>query len=175
MSDNLNVAVNVAPVAVRLPSGAAENQVLTNIGPATVLLEGAPNNIITGVGSTALVTPGIPFPPGSRLRLVKNSGNLYANSIQQGAAVTSPPAVPATGVAATNNTGGPVAITLSGGTVTQIAVNGVVVLAGTNITGSVISVPAGGTITPTYSVAPTWTWKTGVVANLQLQAGVEPT
>ena len=175
MSDNLNVQVNVAPVAVRLPNNAAENQVLTNLGPATVLLEGSPNYVITAVGSTALVTPGIPFPPGSKLRLIKNSGNIYANSNQLGIAIASPPAVPSSASAATNNTGGPVAVTLSGGTVTQVAVNGQVVLAGTNITGSTITVPAGGTITPTYSVAPTWTWKTGVAANLELQAGVEAT
>lgn len=176
MSDNLNIVASVAPVAVRLPSGSAENQVLTNLGPATAILEGVANNVISAVGSSSVVTPGMPFPPGSKLRLIKNSGNIYANTTQLGGAVAAAPAVAASGTPVTNSTGGPVAVTLSGGTVTQVAVSGQVVLVGgTNVTGSVVSVPAGGTITLTYSVAPTWTWKYGVPANLQLQAGVETT
>lgn len=176
MSDQFPVQVGLAPVAVRLPSGSAENQVITNAGPATVLLEGSPNNIISAAGSGfSAVTPGIPFPPGSRLRTLKNSQSIYANTTQLGGAVTSPPAVPATGVAATNNSGGPVAVTLSGGTVTVVSVSGTQVLSGTNVTGSVISVPAGGTITLTYSVAPTWTWNYSVMATLQVSAGQELT
>lgn len=64
------------------------------------------------------------------------------------------PAVPLTTVAATNNYHGTVAVTVIGGTLTQVFVNGV--LAGT--TAGVYQVPAHGTISVTYSVAPTWTW-----------------
>lgn len=64
------------------------------------------------------------------------------------------PAVPASGVAQYNNFGIPVTVTVTGGTVTAIAVNGTT----TGLTSGAILVPAYGTITLTYSVAPTWTW-----------------
>lgn len=176
MADQFPVQVGLAPVAVRLPSGSAENQVITNAGPATVLLEGSPNNVITAAGSGfAAVTPGIPFPPGSRLKTFKNSQPIYANTTQLGGQVTSPPAVPASTVAATNNSGGPVAVTIVGGTVTAIAVGAATVLTGTSLAGSVVSVPQGGTITLTYSAAPTWTWNYSVPATLQLGVGQEAT
>ena len=65
------------------------------------------------------------------------------------------PAVPATTVAATNGNPVPVLASITGGTVTVVAVNG-----GTVATSSPATavVPAGGTITLTYSAAPTWTW-----------------
>lgn len=65
------------------------------------------------------------------------------------------PAVPASTVAATNTNPFPVAVAVSGGTVTVIAVNGVTQY---TATGNTVVVPAGGTVTLTYSVAPTWTW-----------------
>lgn len=66
----------------------------------------------------------------------------------------SSPAVPATTVAATNSTGTVVAVTISAGTLTSVVVNGV--QAGT--TAGTYLVPVGGTISVTYSVAPTWAW-----------------
>lgn len=56
----------------------------------------------------------------------------------------------------------PVSVTISSGTVTQIAVNGV----NTGQTSGTFTVPAGGSITVTYSVAPTFT-----VADLPPVAG----
>ena len=64
------------------------------------------------------------------------------------------PAVPATTVAATNSTGTVVAVTISGGTLTAVTVNGT--QAGT--TAGTYLVPVAGTISVTYSVAPTWAW-----------------
>lgn len=64
------------------------------------------------------------------------------------------PAVPASTVAQFNASGAPVVVTVTGGTVTVIAVNGTA----TGQTSGSVTVPAGGTITLTYSVAPTWTW-----------------
>jgi hypothetical protein len=64
------------------------------------------------------------------------------------------PAVPASTVAATNNTGVPCLVQIKGGTVTVLAVDGVSLSLG----GSIALVPAGSTITLTYAVAPTWTW-----------------
>lgn len=66
------------------------------------------------------------------------------------------PAIPSSTVAQANNTGLPAAVTVTGGTVTVIAVNGV----SSGLTSGTVVVPAGGTITLTYSVAPTWAWST---------------
>jgi hypothetical protein len=70
------------------------------------------------------------------------------------APTVSSPAVPATTVAATNSTGTVVAVTITGGTLTSVVVNGS--QAGT--TAGTYLVPVGGTISITYSVAPTWAW-----------------
>lgn len=59
----------------------------------------------------------------------------------------------ATGVAALNPNPVPVSVTITGGTVTVIAVNGVV----TGLTTGTFTVPVGGSITVTYSVGPTFT------------------
>ena len=64
------------------------------------------------------------------------------------------PAVPATTVAATNTTGVDCMVYVTGGTVTAIAVGGTA----TGLTSGGFHVPAGSTITLTYSVAPTWQW-----------------
>lgn len=72
---------------------------------------------------------------------------------------TATPAVPASTVTATNTNAWPVFVTISGGTLTQVFVNGVQV----GTTAGTYVVPAGGTISITYSVVPTWAW-TGVLA-----------
>ncbi len=59
----------------------------------------------------------------------------------------------ATTVASLNPNPVPVNVTISGGTVTVIAVSGVV----TGQTSGTFLIPAGGSITVTYSVAPTFT------------------
>jgi len=72
--------------------------------------------------------------------------------------VGSAPGVPASGTATTNlvtNTKGSIVIvTLSGFTLTFVYVNGVQV----GTTNAAYAVPAGGTISVTYSVVGTWTW-----------------
>lgn len=65
------------------------------------------------------------------------------------------PAVPATTVAATNTFSSVIAATITGGTLTNVSVNGSTV----GTTAGTYLVPAGGTISITYSVAPTWTWQ----------------
>lgn len=68
------------------------------------------------------------------------------------------PGVPSSGTATTNlvtnSKGSIVIVTLSGFTVTFVYVNGVQV----GTTNAAYAVPAGGTISVTYSVAGTWTW-----------------
>jgi ribosomal protein L37AE/L43A len=70
------------------------------------------------------------------------------------AATVSTPAVPLTTVPVTNSTGTVVAVTITGGTLTFVYVNGV--QAGT--TAGTYLVPVAGTISVTFSVAPTWAW-----------------
>ena len=65
------------------------------------------------------------------------------------------PAVPASTVALVNPFGVTASVALTGGTSTFIFVNGVQV--GTT-TPANVQVPPGGTISVTYSVAPTWAW-----------------
>ena len=64
------------------------------------------------------------------------------------------PAVPASGVAQFNNSPNPTQVVVTGGTVSAISVNGTA----TGATSGAFYVPAGGSITVTYSVAPTWAW-----------------
>lgn len=77
-----------------------------------------------------------------------------------GAVVTAAPAMfttamtlAATGVASANPNPVPVSVTVSGGTVTQIAING----ANTGQTSGTFTIPVGGSITVTYSVSPAFT------------------
>lgn len=73
-------------------------------------------------------------------------------------AVTNQVPLAASGVAAYNNNPVGVIQNIAGGTVTVIAVNGVT----TGVTSGAFFVPAGGTITVTYTVAPTTYNTTGV-------------
>jgi hypothetical protein len=67
------------------------------------------------------------------------------------------PAVPASTVTYTNPCGQTAFVTVAGGTVTHITVNGTDQATSTNF---MATVPAGGTIAITYSAAPTWYWST---------------
>jgi hypothetical protein len=75
----------------------------------------------------------------------------------------SQPAVPASTVAQQNTNGFPVKVVISGGTATSTSVNGVVVGAGDGT----FTVPAFGSISVTYSVAPTWVWSYAGIGTIQ--------
>jgi hypothetical protein len=83
------------------------------------------------------------------------------SEIIQGAANTpvTTPAVPASTTAADNGTGFPVAVTVTGGTVTVIAVNGTA----TGLTSGTVVVPYPGSIAITYSSPPAWAWAAAVL------------
>jgi len=66
----------------------------------------------------------------------------------------SAPSVPASGTPVTNSSPLPATVVISGGTVSNVVVNGVSVGTGDGT----YTVPAGQVITLTYSAAPTWTW-----------------
>ena len=77
------------------------------------------------------------------------------------------PAVPASGTPATNTSPLPAQVVISGGTLSNVVVNGSSVGTGDGT----YTVPPGATITLSYTVAPTWTWTlqtaNGWVAYLQ--------
>ena len=82
----------------------------------------------------------------------------WSELIQGAAAVPiATPAVPASGTAIANGYGVPVVVTVTGGTVTAISIGG----NATPQTSGAVVVPAGQTISLTYSAAPTWTWAAG--------------
>jgi len=91
---------------------------------------------------------------GTLLRCAGCEWQFTAGNVTVGAA----PGVPASGNATTNlvtnNKGSIIIVTLSGFTLTFVYVNGVQV----GTTNAAYAVPAGGTISVTYSVAGTWTW-----------------
>jgi hypothetical protein len=65
------------------------------------------------------------------------------------------PAVPASGTAVLNNTGQDLSVVILGGTVTNVNVNAT---SRATATPAYVGVPAGTTITLTYSAAPVWAW-----------------
>ena len=68
--------------------------------------------------------------------------------------LASQPTVPASGTAYANVNGVDCAVYVTGGTVTAVAIGGTA----TGLTSGQFFVPAGETITLTYSAAPTWVW-----------------
>jgi hypothetical protein len=77
------------------------------------------------------------------------------------------PAVPASTTPVTNTSALPATVVVSAGTLTNVSVNGATVGTGDGT----YTVPPGGTIAITYSVAPTWTWtlQTAYGAQMYLQ------
>lgn len=71
-----------------------------------------------------------------------------------GAAGLTAPAVSASGAPVTNPSPMPVSVVVTGGTVSNVVVNGLSVGTGDGT----YTLPQGAAITLTYSVAPTWTW-----------------
>jgi len=76
-------------------------------------------------------------------------------NLDQARGAVAAPAVPASTVALANPFWRDAEVIVSGGTVTQIAVDG----ANQLITSGTVTVPTGKTIALTYSVAPSWVWK----------------
>lgn len=89
----------------------------------------------------------------------KRDGNLQFTTLFNNTGTTNTPAVPATNTPVTNANGWAVFVTITGGTLTSVKVNGVQV----GTTAGTYVVPAGQTISITYSAAPTWNW-VGVLA-----------
>ena len=81
-------------------------------------------------------------------------GSLKFTTLFENVPSISTPGVPLTTVPVTNTTGFPVLVTITGGTITFVFVNGTQV----GTTAGTYPVPIGGTISITFSAAPTWNW-----------------
>lgn len=88
------------------------------------------------------------------LTLPASTSNVTIHDSTRPAGHVTAPGVPATTVALQNTFGRPAAVTVTGGTVTVVAVDGTT----TGLTSGTVVVPAGKNITLTYSAAPTWVW-----------------
>lgn len=77
-------------------------------------------------------------------------------SLDQGGGFATP-TVPASGTAAANTSSLPATVVVTGGTVSNVVVNGISVGAGDGT----YTVPGGQSVTLTYSAAPTWAWTLG--------------
>jgi hypothetical protein len=107
-----------------------------------------PSNVF--FGRVGLQTNNTPFAP-----IVSGAANLEVKSLQAGIGHVTAPAIPATTAAYRNVFWRDAAVTIVGGTVTVIAVDGTA----TGITSGTVVVPAGKNIAITYSVVPTsWNW-----------------
>lgn len=165
MADKLIAIAGLVAASARLPGTSQENQIVINAGPGVAYL---------GQAANVTYLTGCPIPVNSPFRLYKNPTSLYACTGPGPSAPT--PAVPGSTTPQNNTTGLPVVVTLIGGTITVVAISGVTQsVNGVNTIAGSFVVPAGGSITLTYSVAPTWTWQWGQVATLLLSPGVQAT
>lgn len=101
---------------------------------------------------------GVLLTPGVRTDTTATNGASYDSG--QGVAA---PAVPASGTPVTNSSPIAVSVVITGGTMTNVVINGVSVGAGAGT----YNLPAGASITLTYTVAPTWTWTVSTAFGLQ--------
>mgnify|MGYP001404285004 CR=1 FL=1 len=121
---------NTQKYGIAVASGASNNYMITN------------NDVRLNV--TAGISDG---GTGTNKRLTDNLGFNPVGSI-------TPPSIPASGTPVTNNKGYPVRVFVTGGTVSNIAINGT----NTGLTSGGFLLGPGDTITLTYSAAPSWTW-----------------
>jgi hypothetical protein len=110
-----------------------------------------PNNALTG--KINLLPSGSATLPVTTK--VVGGNNLEITSLAQTRGTVTPPAIPTSGAALQNPFWRNAMVTISGGTVSAIAVDGTTL---TGVTSGVVMVPSGRTITLTYTVAPTWSW-----------------
>jgi len=87
--------------------------------------------------------------PGIRTDVAATNGASF-----DGAGGLSTPSVPASGTPVSNPSAMPVTVVITGGTMTNVVINGVSVGTGAGT----YTLPQGASITLTYTVAPTWTW-----------------
>jgi len=115
---------------------------------------GADNNIITYISNLSGNISGMINKVGDNTIVLNNVGYNPVGYFGGVSPSPSNPSVPTSGTAYTNSYGYPCLVSVYGGTVTDIALDGV----STGQTSGTFTVPPGGTITLTYSAAPSWKW-----------------
>lgn len=136
-------------------AGAAIGNAAANINAKEVSY--TPTRATDGMlsAATALTANGYGLEWGWQLTAGKRTDTAATNGTGYDAGdALATPAVPASTTPVTNASPLPATVVISGGTVTTILVNGVSAGSGDGT----YTVPPGGTIAVTYSVAPTWTW-----------------
>jgi hypothetical protein len=104
-------------------------------------------------GPTLLDTTNIKQSANSRIG-GKRDGSMSFTSWLETIATVNTPSVPLTTVPVVSTLNQPVQVTITGGTMTNVTINGSTVGTGAGT----YTLPALGTITMTYTVAPTWNW-----------------
>lgn len=147
----VNLSVEATPINIQCLDGNGGSIPLEVMGMHVETSTGFnvddPNNNFTGTIKLSLIT-GTPN--------INGAQNLKVISMNQASAPgrKTAPSVPATTVALKNPFWRDAAVTITGGTVTDIAVDG----GSTGLTSGTVIVPSGKNITLTYSSAPTWNW-----------------
>lgn len=135
------------PMAIGSPAACC-NAKQVNYDP-TRGTDGSLLNKTAGEGNGYALEWGVTLTAGLRTDTTATNGS----SLDQGAGFSTP-SVPASGTPVTNTSPLPATVVVSGGTGTNVTINGV---AQGTFDGT-YTVPSGGTISLTYTVAPTWTW-----------------
>lgn len=150
VSETINAVITDGSAAGSVTDTILVNNSYINIGPQSLLLSRNGTTITTFamtnskyIGSSNIFNNITVTNP----KLTNNPG--YNPTGPQTA-----PSMPASGTALTNPFPFDATVYVSGGTVTEIAVGGTA----TGLTSGSVFVPAGETITLTYSTAPTWVW-----------------
>jgi hypothetical protein len=129
------------------------NNLLNSDGsPTTAINDGSSDSTRAGLISNNLL---VGYTPSTAIVVATQSGGVkVANNPGYQPGPQSAPSVPASGTALTNPFPFDATVYVSGGVVTAIDVGGTA----TGLTSGSVFVPAGETITLTYSAAPTWVW-----------------
>lgn len=113
---------------------------------------------VEGQGNAFGLEWGVQLTPGLRTDTAATNGT----ALDGGGGFTSP-SVPASGTPAVNTSSLPATVVVTGGTVSNVVVNGISVGTGDGT----YTVPPGQSVTLTYSAAPTWTWALQTAAGAQ--------
>ena len=113
---------------------------------------------VEGQGNAYGLEWGVQLTPGLRTDTTATNGT----ALDGGGGFASP-SVPASATPVTNTSSLPATVVVTGGTVSNVSVNGVTVGTGDGT----YTVPPGQSVTLTYSAAPTWTWTLQTAAGAQ--------
>lgn len=155
------LGINVSRLTSNLPATGALNiftitggrlLIASLVGEVTTIIQNQACTV--KVTSTPLAGTAVDLAaPSASIANLEVGGRLTLPAVVGSSAVATP-AVPASTVAVQNTNPNPVTVVITGGTMTAVVVNGVTVGTGA---GTYV-VPAGGAISMTYTVVPTWAW-----------------